>query len=322
MRTRALAVVGVVLGASIASGCDRRPVAPIDEADAASDAGPLTLDSFAGGLATAICTAITTCCPHPRDVCEKAVSDEIVELGRGWTFDASRAAACLAAYRSGAPCWATAAAATDDARTAACAHVFAGAVPPGGACTIATECASSGAEVRCVGADGSGARGSCVAVRTVDEGAACSVTEVCASGLDCWGAPPTCVRPIAIGQPCAPSGERCVEGAECKADASGASATCTAATVPPSAKRGEPCSQTTTCEAGLYCASTGACATLPARNEPCGVRIGSSSPRVCAGDAVCSGGHCRGIAPVVCLGAANEDCITGGPLVCDWQPDP
>lgn len=154
---------------------------------------------------------------------------------------------------------------------------------------------------------------------TLADGAACATNDQCKSSRCGRGVDETCGRCAprkALGQPCDPKLNECVEGATCKLE--GESTVCKA--TPPSLKEGERCgdgSSTTSCESGLTCdyAGTQRCV----KPGQLGAECGDRKPK-CDSSYQCAAGKCAeppGEGSACDLGATQGRLCKRG-LTCDF----
>ncbi|MEO6419765.1 MAG: hypothetical protein ABIP39_10180 [Polyangiaceae bacterium] len=286
----------VVIASSVSACSSTSTAAPIAEADLAVQA------------AHALCDSIQPCCAqvgytYDGETCiaaEKAeVQQELTkESGRGGTYDANAAGACVAQLRAQAAACADPPAGS---RMKDCGPIYVGTKKVGDACAHTAECAANPeGSVSCsittvIGGPGTGTTdtGICVLYKTVaakgdpcggsSSGKTPSIQADCESNSSpfyCdYSGTHTCVDRIAIGQTC--HGSDCVIGAFCNNGKCAAQlaegATCTYGN----------------CATGLYCnvasvdTGTGTCAKEKSAGEPCVSGLNDS-----CGSGSCSMGKC------------------------------
>ncbi len=182
---------------------------------------------------------------------EGAQLQAIVTAGKA-TYDAANGAACIAAAQA-LGCWLDAL-----PPPPACAQVFTGASPVGGACVVSEECVP-GAHCTANASPASGCTaGVCVAYALAGQG--CAGAE-CAPGTTC-GSGSVCVArtEVAAGGACGATGTYCAQGTYC-----GPASTCVAPT-----PRGGACGSGIACAFGLGCAPDGTCQPYVAAGGACG----------------------------------------------------
>lgn len=224
--------------------------------------GPSTpLTSEAAQFVKDLCAVLEPCCAT-GDTTSAACASESDTFGRGKTYDAVRAAACLADLRAVAG---GATFCTGKPETIACAAVFKplDARGEGTACRLDDDCANgpegtglclgAGDKARCRFVTRGKAGDACLGTRgpgALDEVSGGSdARAVCflGDGLVCDADARTCVPRGVIGATCSTSLGACVDEAWCSPDG-----TC----VPRSAD-GESCASSEECEAGSNCGNDG-----------------------------------------------------------------
>jgi hypothetical protein len=254
--------------------------------------GPIPLDELRSELSTAVCNQAVRCGQMPdQATCDAVQGDSRLTLqlltdavlGRV-TYDEAGARTCVEAIRNLA---CNTAQATLNALNDACAKMFVGTVPEGGACLFPNECAGGGTcnVSMCMGG-GACCLGVCEKKpAAVALGADCSMNP-CVDSAYCDAAemPPTCKARKDNGDACDAQGQ-CKEGQRC--DVKGSLPTCYLLS-----DRGKPCNPAL--EAGSciryddYCHPTDRkCTPLPGDGQPCTEQGGCKSYAICDDTKTC-----------------------------------
>lgn len=244
-----------------------------------------TLDDLYAQLVGALCQQEATCGAIGRSEVAGCTQRALAQLARPQAYDYNEAVAshrialdgnqadtCIAALR-GSTCNGL----VDAIEAAACSHIFTPLVQPGGACRNSAECIGG----FCTGMT-SGCAGTCTAFAAT--GASCMTTN-CASTDACTGNPPLCVARGGNGAACS-SSSLCQTGLSCLVANGATTGTC--------AERGgvgTACGTSYDCAQGLFCNTYGnAMATCQAA-----AAAGASCPGLdsCVDGQLCVGGTCH-----------------------------
>ena len=207
-------VSGCVLG-WLGAGCSP------SNSGGAADATPVSLDQFPARFASVICNTVGPCCKaasvaYDSVTCKSAATSFFqgfvsMNNGPGKAYDAVAAGGCLSAVQTALESCIN----FDDSTTGvACAHIFVGSVPLGGACQQDTDCADQGGCSFDASVPGGASTGVCVAAlgeqAHAKAGAACNgeCTQLKDGGVECssfgiagggpaGGAPPPAGLPAA-----------------------------------------------------------------------------------------------------------------------------
>jgi hypothetical protein len=241
----AVVVSGCVLGWS-GAGCSP------SNSGGPADGTPVSLDQFPARFAGVVCDTVGPCCKaasvaYDAATCKTAVTSfaqRVVSMNTAprTTYDAAAAGACLSAVQTTLESCIN----FDDSSTGvACAHIFVGSVPLGGACLADSDCAADGScasdpndptSAVCVPAHnetvhakaGEACGSSCVQLKdSVTEctsgpiaaggstGGSAPATSSCYAedGLFCSSQTQVCETLVPIGEACADRG--CVPGSFC-----------------------------------------------------------------------------------------------------------
>jgi len=238
-------VSGCVLG-WLGAGCS-----PSNSGGA--DATPVPLDQLPAQFAGVVCDTVAPCCKsagiaYDSATCESAATTYFQAFvtqnnGPGKTYDAAAAGGCLSAVQTALR---SCVSFDDNTTGVACAHIFVGGVPLGGACQVDSDCADQGGCAlnpnlpdsepptgMCVAAlgeqahaqAGAACNGDCVQLKDGDiectsggiagGGSTAGVVAVCyaSDGLFCSSQTQVCVPFAKLGEACEDQG--CVAGAFC-----------------------------------------------------------------------------------------------------------
>lgn len=331
LRLAALATVALLA----AAGChaSSQPTGAGAALPTVAGAAAVPIETYCDALADEACARQVPCCTaegQQTDVatCHAAKAAECdresaVQKAKGYRYDAQSAGVCLAGAQyffdgcrasSTPPYWTTTLVAD------ACARIWTGAIPAGGACVDTPDCASQpNAVVSCARTGGS-PTGTCVAIPRVALGASCNLRPdgkpfvACAEGLYCGSTTATsttetkCRTPASVGGSCLPGDVRsCADSLYCNTKTS---------LCAPLAGVDQSCDGVE-CATGLYCEGTRMRCTAPklagesCDSAPCAAGLFCDDSLKCSGPKAigeaCNRGPCA--APGYCR-------YSGGSPVC------
>lgn len=282
---------------------------------------PVPIASFGNEYIAASCAAAARCGAYP-DLASCLATNRVasgfltlqadVAMARV-TYDAAKAATCLAAIRTG-PCTVTASVA-EGANTSPCDGVFVGTVAVGGSCFISGECAGTSICIPSAACTTACCMGTCTAPVAAQSSCA---TAPCVAGTYCRQINNTtfrCTPQSATEGASCDASNACKPPLFCAADAGGLTASCVKS-LPGS---GAACNPFTGCDDEVqdYCNAQNVCSKRVAVGQPC-VAATATAPDNCVWYAYCDAGVCKafGAPGAACLSDAegNTNCL--GAQVC------
>lgn len=277
---------------------------------------PVPIASFGSEYISASCAAAARCGAYP-DMASCLATNGIaggfltlqadVAAARV-TYDAAKAATCLAAIRSG-PCTVTASVA-GAATPSPCDGVFAGTIAAGGSCFISGECAGASICIPSAACTAACCMGVCTA--PVAANASCA-TAPCVEGTYCRQINTTtfrCTTQSATEGASCDASNACKPPLFCVADAGGMTASCVKS-LPGS---GAACNPFSGCDDDVqdYCNAQNVCSKRVAVGQAC-IAATATAADNCAWYAYCDAGVCKafGGPGAACLSDAegNTNCL-------------